>query len=243
MTSLSELGLCEFYQHDTTGHSSKYSRMAPGLWGYVCFPTFDQTFQLILTVRFTHDFLPALALALAIVTDLWACIVRGPPVGERSSVAKCVPKAEGRDAVLCGYFGLPGKGKIVFPHVISCLLTVERTTLATRPSSVGTGHGGHGDGGPLPSHGERGVFPTECAFSPHPEPLSLLETLAATAISCRKSWSGWAWGVNQWGLQPTSPRQHLLVFPDGGGRGRNGAAQGLSLPAPYRLGGHHPPRR
>jgi hypothetical protein len=89
---------------------------------------------------------------------------------------------------LCGYFGSLAKGKIVFPHVILCSSTVERTTLATRPSSAGTGHGGHGDGGSLPGHGERGVSPLDALlFSPRPEPLSLLETLAAAAISCRKS--------------------------------------------------------
>jgi hypothetical protein len=122
--------------------------------------------------------------ALAMVTDLWACIVRGPPVGERSSVAECVfLRRRTETRWLCGYFGSLAKGKIVFPHVILCSSTVERTALATRPSSAGTGHGGHGDGGPLPGHGERGVSPLDALlFSPRPEPPSLLETLAAAAI-------------------------------------------------------------
>jgi hypothetical protein len=130
----------------------------------VCSPTFDQNFQSIPTVRFTHDFLPALALDLAILTDLWACIVRGPPVGERSSVAERVfPRRRTETRWLCGYFGSLVKGKIVFPHVMLCSSTVERTALATRPSSAGTGHGGHGDGGLPRPWRERG-FPTWMRF-------------------------------------------------------------------------------
>jgi hypothetical protein len=133
----------------------------------VCSMTFDQNFQMILTVHFTHDFLPALTLALAMVTDLWACIIRGPLIGERSSVAECVfPRRRTETRWLCVYFGSLAKGKIIFPHVILCSSTVERTALATRPSSAGTGHDGHRDGGPLPASPamEREGFPHRMRF-------------------------------------------------------------------------------
>jgi hypothetical protein len=48
----------------------------------------DQSLQSILAVRFTLAFLPGLALRLATRADLRACIVRGPPFGERSSVSR-----------------------------------------------------------------------------------------------------------------------------------------------------------
>jgi hypothetical protein len=173
----------------TFRHPTKYSREAPRALRLCGFPYVRSKFSDDPDRSFHPRFSTRPDTALAMVTDLWACIVRGPPVGERLSVAECVfPRRRTETRWLCEYFGSLAKGKIVFPHIILCSSTVERTALATRPSSAGTGHVGHGDGGPLPGHGERGVSPLDVLlFFPRPKPLSLLETLAAAAISCKKS--------------------------------------------------------
>jgi hypothetical protein len=60
----------------------------PLLSGHLRSQPLDQSFQSILAVRFTIAFLTDLALPLAALADLRACIVRGPPFGERSSVSR-----------------------------------------------------------------------------------------------------------------------------------------------------------
>jgi hypothetical protein len=101
-------------------------------------------------------------------------LIRGPAFrGTRRSETKgtCL-------AVAAPWFCMPTRGKNVFSRLISFLPTVERTAVAARHATPGTGQER-----PLPGHGrtQRGGLPQSHALSPTP----LLETLAAIT-GCRR---------------------------------------------------------
>jgi hypothetical protein len=117
----------------------------PRLSGHLRSQPFDQAFSVDPDRPFYPRFSTRPGTTLAALADLRACIVRGPLVCETWNVAVLVFATRRRETRwLCRYFGSVFEGKIVFSHVIFWRATVERTTVATRPSPPGTGHAGHG---------------------------------------------------------------------------------------------------